>query len=183
MLGSFSLAVTDRIRDHIAAAIGMPGEETSCLVAVATFAKGVSIRQLATLVGLSHSATVRLVDRLEDRGLVRRSTGRDRRSVAVEATSEGEAAAARVLKTRAAALADILSALSERERDELRALHAKLLDRVIELGSAPIRVCRLCDAQACGYPDGICPVTQAADRHGASGRRHGSYPPSHSSGD
>jgi MarR family transcriptional repressor of emrRAB len=170
LLGSFSLAVGDRIRERISAEAEVEGDDASCLVAVATFARGSSIRQLSRLVALSHSATVRLIDRLERLGLVRRAAAADLRSVAVVPTAEGETVAAQILEARSIELESILASLSKREREQLCALHEKLIDRLISLESAPARVCRLCDAEACEHAGVLCPVTQAADRLGITER-------------
>ena len=170
LLGSLSLAVADRIRQRISADAEIDGEGASCLVAVATFARGSSISQLSRLVALSHSATVRLIDRLEELGLVRRTAGRDLRSVAVEVTARGARVAAQIQDARAIELEDLLASLSEREREQLCALHEKLLDAAVSLDSAPLRICRLCDVEACEHADGWCPVTRAADRYASSGR-------------
>ena len=46
-------------------------------------------RSLAGVLGLTHSGTVRLVDRLEDDGLLRRGQGQDARVVTLELTAKG----------------------------------------------------------------------------------------------
>ena len=138
------------------------GESAAGTVAAATFLAGCSIEELSRSVGLTHSATVRLVDRLEARGELERRPGQDRRSVAVVATRKGKSRAARVLAAREAVLDEMLGALSKAERRELARLHEKLLAGVVRAGATTANVCRLCDAGGCGYDVGRCPVTEAA---------------------
>ena len=45
-----------------------------------------TLSELARIIGLSHSATVRLIDGLADKGLARRGDGQDRREVAISLT-------------------------------------------------------------------------------------------------
>jgi DNA-binding MarR family transcriptional regulator len=113
------------------------------------------------VLGLTHSGAVRLVDRLTDAGLAERRRGSDGRSVAVALTPAGRRAAAAVRVARERALAEALSALSGDERRALSALHEKLLAGLTSDRASARRLCRLCDADACGHERGTCPVTQA----------------------
>lgn len=68
-----------------------------------------------------------VVDRLEDRGLVRRAADpSDRRATTVELTTEGEAVLADVEAARREDAAAFFGALSDRERDSLAAILGKL---------------------------------------------------------
>jgi MarR family transcriptional regulator, negative regulator of the multidrug operon emrRAB len=113
--------------------------------------------------GLTHSATVRVVDRLVSEGLARRREGPDRRSVAVVLTPAGRDAAAAAGRARAETLEEALAGLDPAERAELTRLHEKVLATLTDGRAAAGRICRLCDAHACGHEVGRCPVTQAAD--------------------
>src|SRR6266705_1793914 len=88
---------------------------------------GASFHSSARRLALSHSATVRLVDRLEADGLVERRSGRDGRSVALFVTPAGETTAVEALRRRGEALAEVLAPLSASERQRLAILLAKLL--------------------------------------------------------
>jgi MarR family transcriptional regulator, negative regulator of the multidrug operon emrRAB len=162
LLGSVSLSVVDRVRAATAARSDSAGEGDAGLVTLGTFLNGASVEELSRALGLSHSATVRLVDRLERRGDVQRRPGHDRRSLAVVATAQGRARAKDTLEAREAALEELLEPLTERERAHLAFLHSKLLERLVELDARPANVCRLCDADGCGHYEGRCPVTEAA---------------------
>src|SRR5207244_11393948 len=67
------------------------------LVALLESLEDATTQQLSDVIGLTHSATVRLVDRLVANGYVlRQASGRDGRTVAIRLTKAGTAAAERV---------------------------------------------------------------------------------------
>src|SRR6266566_2853821 len=60
-----------------------------------------SVDLLRQVLGLTSSGTVRLLDRLEEAGYVRRGPGADGRSVSISLTESGRAAAEQVTAQRA----------------------------------------------------------------------------------
>ena len=77
-------------------------------------------------------------------------------------TPAGHRAAAEIREARERALAEALSVLGAGERQALTALHEKLLAGLTSDRASARRICRLCDAEACGHERGTCPVTTAA---------------------
>ena len=163
LLGAVSLAVTDRIRVAAERGAEQGGSAPAALISLAGYLDGSPIDAVRSPLALTHSATVRLVDRLVAAGLAQRREGRDRRSVAVELTPAGHSAAAEAVKARAEALEEALADLDPAERTELARLHAKVLGTLTEGRASAGHICRLCDSHACGHEEGRCPVTQAAD--------------------
>jgi MarR family transcriptional regulator, negative regulator of the multidrug operon emrRAB len=168
LLGALSLAVADRLEAAASAAAAHGGSGPAALTALATFLEGSSIDTMRKPLGLTHSAAVRLVDRLAVAGLVSRAAGEDGRSVAVFLTPAGRRAAAEVQDGRMRALAEVLAPLDAAEREQLTRLEEKLLAGLTSGRADAGRICRLCDAGACGHEVGRCPVTRAADRAEAS---------------
>lgn len=164
IFGTLCLAVADRCRARMTASVPLAGESVACVLAVSSFARGSSIEALSRVVELSHSATVRLVDRLEADGLVQRDAADDRRAVAINPTPAGERAASAILRAREDALNELLDSLTAEERLELSRLNEKLLAGVVTRDSIPERICRLCDVEGCGHEEGHCPVTEAGRR-------------------
>jgi MarR family transcriptional repressor of emrRAB len=163
LLGSVALAVTDRVRAAAERGAAHGGSAPAALVSLAGYLDGSPIDAVRGPLGLTHSATVRVVDRLVAAGLARRSVGTDRRSVAVELTPAGRRAAAEAVRARREALEEALAGLDPGERAELARLHAKVLATLTDGRATAGHICRLCDSQACGHEEGRCPVTQAAD--------------------
>jgi MarR family transcriptional regulator, negative regulator of the multidrug operon emrRAB len=168
LLGALSLAVSDRLDAATRAAAEHAGSAPAALVALDTFLEGSSIDTMRKPLGLSHSAAVRLVDRLAAAGFVRRGAGADGRSVRVFLTRAGRDAAAQVQESRMRALGDVLAPLDAAERKQLTRAHEKLLAGLTSGRADAGRVCRMCDPGPCGHKEGRCPVTRAADRAEAS---------------
>jgi DNA-binding MarR family transcriptional regulator len=162
LLGTLSLAVTGRVEGAVAPTSPHGPSAPAALVALAGYLGGEPIDALARVLGLTHSGAVRLVDRLAGAGLVERRRGGDGRSVAVTLTPAGRRAAAEIRAARERALAEALSVLGAEERRALTALHEKLLAGLTEDRASARRLCRLCDAEACGHERGTCPVTRGA---------------------
>jgi MarR family transcriptional repressor of emrRAB len=165
VLGALALGLTDDERDAVGVAIPGGGPSlAAALVTVANIAPAAGLPVLATALGLSHSGTVRLVDRLQDHGLAERAAdATDGRGVLVRLTPAGTRAVRRVRRARAASVDRWLTPLDDDERTTLTALVDRMLDARAEGRAHAHRTCRLCDPIACGHPD-TCPVTQGADR-------------------
>jgi MarR family transcriptional repressor of emrRAB len=157
-----SLAVTDRLRAATEDAARHTGSGPAALTALSTHLEGESIDRLGRSLGLTHSAAVRLVDRLEESGLVKRGDGPDGRSVSVVMTAAGRRAARKILDARIRAVGDVLDHLSPSEQRALVGVCEKLLGGITTSHADASRICRLCDPDACGHYDGLCPVSRAA---------------------
>jgi MarR family transcriptional repressor of emrRAB len=169
LLGSLSLGVTDRIRGAGEDELGLSGSAPQAVVALSTYLADQPLEEIGRAFGITASAVVRLVDRLEGAGLVRRRPGPDGRRVSVRLTAKGERRAKAILARREEELAGVLSALTPAERKELMRLHEKLLGQLPEDVAAAGRVCRFCDVHACGHSEGHCPVTRGIDARGLRG--------------
>jgi MarR family transcriptional regulator, negative regulator of the multidrug operon emrRAB len=147
--GALALAVTDRMHEAMASVAGHGASGPAALVALDGEAGGGSIDTLRRILGITHSGTVRLVDRLAGAGLVERRVGADARAVAVHLTPQGRRMARRVLAAREAALEQVLAPLSAAQRRQLEPLLAAMIG---VLGDG--RICRSCDATRCpGCPN------------------------------
>lgn len=163
LLGALSLAAADRLHRATAEAAQHGASAPAALVALAGYLDGATLEALRQVLGLTHSGAVRLADRLDAAGLLARGPQPDARAVALRLTPAGRRAAARVQAAREAALAEVLAPLAPGERETLAGLHARLLAGLTPDRAAARRLCRLCDADACGHAEGRCPVTRAAD--------------------
>jgi MarR family transcriptional regulator, negative regulator of the multidrug operon emrRAB len=164
-IGALVIALGDRLRAATEEAVDMPASYPAAMSALRTWAGGSAVDVLADGLRVSHSRTVRVVDRLEEDGLARRLPNRDdRRSVRIELTPAGRRAADRIQAARTAALEDVLGGLTREQRAQLGELAAVVLGKVTDGRHAARGICRLCDPVACGHDSGDCPVTRAADR-------------------
>jgi DNA-binding MarR family transcriptional regulator len=169
-----SLVVADRMNTAVEAIAALGPSAPAALAALHEFLDGGSVTQLSSVLGLTHSGTVRLVDRLAAEGLVERVAAADGRAVSVVLTGGGRRMAEQILQTRERTLASALAGLSTDEVDNLAAaldtmLTTVTLARVEERSDRTDDrprpwLCRLCDFAACGRSEGDCPVNNAV-RH------------------
>ena len=165
VVGALAVMLADAMADATSEAAGLSGVPAAALAALHEWAGERPIQALADGLRLSHSRTVRVIDRLEAEGLARRgSDPRDGRSALVALTPAGRAAARRVLAARATVLHEALRALGAPERAALARLAEQVLEGTITGRRHARSACRMCDAHACGHHEGLCPVTRGADR-------------------
>jgi DNA-binding MarR family transcriptional regulator len=171
LLAAAALGVTDRLHDLGSEAAGVDTAASTALVALLDFSPRGSLHRLSQILGLTHSGTVRLADRLAAQGLVTRQPGQDGRSRTLTLTEHGRAAALAIRARRHRATAGLLDGLSDRQRTQLtracEVVVANLTRERLEQrarGGRPAggALCRLCDFTACGRPDGNCPAAATA---------------------
>ena len=176
LVGAWALAISDRMDRAVEVSAGRGSQAPAALVALHQFADGSTIEELRRVLGLSHSAAVRLIDGLVSDGHVTREpAAQDRRSVALTLTPSGRATARRIAAARQRAVETTLEGLTQAELRALTRLAERLTADVVSLrlderreGATPPGgwLCRLCDFQACGRSDGRCPAaTIAAANH------------------
>lgn len=160
LLGAAAGAVQERIDDALREASGLSGEAPAAVLTVGT-RPGRPIKDLSRSLGLSHSGTVRLVDRLEGRGWVVRERSADGREVHLRLTDAGEEMFEKLSAARRAVLERLVEPVPADDRGALgRALEALLTGLVSDRDDA-WHICRLCEHRVCRGAD--CPVGSAAD--------------------
>ena len=172
LLGAWALGISDRVVGAAEASAGRGSQAPAALVALHQFAAGSTIEELRAVLGLSHSAAVRLTDGLVADGHVARARAtHDRRSVALRLTASGRSTAQRIIAARHRAIEATLERLTEVELRALTGLAERLTADIADLrlnerreGAPPAGgwLCRLCDFQACGRSEGRCPAATSA---------------------
>lgn len=152
LLGAMALALTDRINAGMKDIFERSGESAAAII-VLGYAPGSSIEILRQVLDRSHAGTVRLVDRLEEDGLVerRKATGR---VVPVHLTAKGKSLREKLMDSRLDVLEQGLKGLSGKERQAFGDLLAKVLNNLPENEIAKHRICRLCSVSTCRE----CPI-------------------------
>jgi DNA-binding MarR family transcriptional regulator len=163
-LGALALVITDRGTAAAAEAAGLSLSAAAALSILSEYLEdaGPVIDRLRSILGLTGSGTVRLVDRLEKAGLVRRTPGLDGRTRSVELTAAGRQLAGRVREARMAYLDALVDGLTPEETETLSALIGKVMTAVVEEKDGGAWICRLCDLEACQRPAHRCPAENAA---------------------
>ncbi|WP_342739282.1 MarR family winged helix-turn-helix transcriptional regulator [Bradyrhizobium sp. B117] len=148
LLGALSLAVMDRIEQGAREVIGRGGETPAALVVIG-YGHGMTNDKLRRILGLSHSGTVRLVDRLVSDRLVERRAGKDGREIALHLTATGVATRNELMTSRISAVASLLDVLSPTETKRLETLIHELLARQDTSEMDRFTICRMCDDSVC----------------------------------
>ena len=155
LLGAAALAVNDSMLAAVARS-GLPAPSGAAALVVLLTAPGVGVTELGRRIGLSQSATTRLIDTLETDGLVARRASAGRQ-VRVHLTRRGRSRAQQTLAARCEPLLDVLSELDEAGQRDLDRLLRVLLTGLYQRSAGADHVCRLCD-RACCTAGAVCPV-------------------------
>lgn len=160
VLGAFARALSDKVEQAVCEATGLSSSACSAIVTVGSEPDS-SIETLRRMLSLEHSSLVRLLDRLEQRGFLRRIRGSnvDQRMVSVSLTDEGEDCFTAILDARRATLEEVMLPLGSAERKLMIGMVAKMMPHVVDPGDDQHYVCRLCDLEVCPQTD--CPVNLA----------------------
>src|SRR5579863_7385539 len=127
LLGAVATGMTDAMQDAICADTELDLASATALIALLDFAPRGSVQILSRVIGLTHSGTVRLVDRLETAGYLARRPGRDARSRSLTLTATGATLARRARRARERAISRQIEHLSKVERTIL----AELCERLV----------------------------------------------------
>jgi MarR family transcriptional regulator, negative regulator of the multidrug operon emrRAB len=158
LLGAAVLALSDDMNAATARAAGQGGQAPAALVELAEH-PGLTVDGLRRRLKLTHPAVVRLLDRLDERDLVRRRRGgADARTTSVTLTEQGQAVAAEVTAARGAVLEKAMLAVPDDQQHHLEQLLETLLAEWPRTLDHSCQMCRLCDLSAC--PADRCPVEQ-----------------------
>lgn len=150
---AFGLAVSDQLSE--ATARCLPRDEPAKAIAFLGRETGMTIRALSAHMKLSHAATLRMIDRLSDDGLVTRATSQtDRRAVGLSLTDAGLETYQQLLGARVATAGIVIKGLKASEQEQLKKLLGKALAGMVPPTEAAVQCCRFCDVEACAE----CPV-------------------------
>ncbi len=171
LLGALSTGLANSVHEATSTAAQLDEVAAAALIALLDFSPRGSVRTLSQVIGLTHSGTVRLVDRLVNAGYVARMPGCDGRWRSPILTKTGATVAKRVRIARERAIARPLGKLSGVERAALAGLCERLVSALTKqrleqraAGFTPAggALCRMCDFAACGRDKGTCPAAEAA---------------------
>jgi MarR family transcriptional regulator, negative regulator of the multidrug operon emrRAB len=161
LLGALALALTDAQGAAMEEASGLSQSAAAAVMMLGTN-DGITIDALSRILGLSHSATVRAIERLHADGLVARIDREDRREVGLSLTLAGARLRRNLTAARLRVLGQAFARFGTDDREVLEILVSRLLDQVTGGRAQGDHICRLCDEVVCTR--GVCPVEQKALR-------------------
>lgn len=156
ILGALALLIQDRVERAWQSALDLSPMAAAALVQIDN-EPGSSIDVIASHIGLTHSATVRVIDKLVERGLVEKDRARkDARAQSLKLSKAGRRVVQQLHAARNQVTDDLLSGLDAPQRRTLEAAISAILYRAVEPGREADVTCRVCDDRRC-TPD-ICPI-------------------------
>ena len=135
--------------------LGIHPSDAAALVTIGYHPR-TTVSALAPIIRITQPAAVRLVERLDKAGLVRRGHGDDRRQVLLSLTRKGTALRTRILNERRAAVDKATAPLDLGQRARLEEMMEAMLSALAANRETADRICRLCDENVC--PPDTCPV-------------------------
>ena len=169
LLGALAIGISDRLQRETEAAAGRSGARAAALATLAQWPPD-TIEALRHSLGLTHSATVRVVNGLVADGLVTREHVGGGPAVRPRLTEAGEAEARKVLAARNRALRWIFDGISEDELKRLTPVVERLLQKLTPDFNAGELICRLCELDEC--PQDRCPVELMQRQFKSQSARH-----------
>lgn len=158
-LGTLAVLIQDRVEARWQAELDLSPMSAAALVQIEQEA-GCAIEAVAGRIGLSHSATVRLIDKLVERDLVAKDRGRDdARQQSLKLTKAGRRLAAQLHQARNQVTDELLGLVPAAEGAVLGRAVATILRRAVTTKHEGDLVCRVCDETRC-RPE-ICPIQTA----------------------
>ena len=158
-LGTLAVLIQDRVERLWQSSLDLSPMAAAALVQIDN-EPGSSIEAVAGRIGLTHSATVRVIDKLAERGLVEKDRARqDARAQSLKLSKAGKRVAQQLHEARNQVTDDLLAGLTPAQRGALEQAIGAILHRCVEPGREADVTCRVCDDRRCS-PD-ICPIRVA----------------------
>jgi MarR family transcriptional repressor of emrRAB len=158
LLGAFMTGLHDHLSVRLEQASRISGDGPAALVTIA-YNEGRTVEFLRRTLSLSHSWTVRVVEKLVKAGLVVKKTGTDKRAVALFLTEPGKRKVQGIVRARRRCLDEVLAALPVTEQKKLTTMLERMLALLTGDDDSAAAICKLCEVDVC--PQHRCPVTLA----------------------
>jgi DNA-binding MarR family transcriptional regulator len=159
ILGALAQLIQDRVESAWQSALDLSPMAAASLAQIDS-EPGCSIEQVAGRIGLTHSATVRIIDKLAERGLVEKDRARkDARAQSLTLSKAGKRTVQQLHAARNQVADDLVASLDPAQRTALEHAIRAILHRTVEPGREADVTCRVCDESRCA-PD-ICPIRVA----------------------
>lgn len=163
-LAALATTLNDSVEQALTAQFQRPMNDVATLLSVRhcnTFTVG----WLSSVLGVTHSAAVRIADRLSAEGLLQRTEGPNKRYVGLVATEDGKKLADEIMAIRRQTLEQLLTGLDQ-ELQAAAPLIQTVLTRATKDQLSAYQRCRYCDESMCGVCEGLCPVENAESKQG-----------------
>lgn len=159
LIGAFATSVSTSIENQVFELKGRSLNHEVALVAISNHPNE-TIDVLSKVLGLTHSGTVRLINTLEQEGLVARHKSlQDARSVVLNTTLQGNDRVEQILTHRHNALAKVTEHFSHDQKQQFTKLLEVAMGHLTDKKVEARRICRLCDEGVCRKQG--CPIEKS----------------------
>lgn len=156
ILGALALLIQDRVQARWQEELDLSPMAAAALAQIEQ-EPGCTIELVANRIGLSHSATVRVIDKLAERDLVSKDRARqDARAQSLKLTKAGKRMAQQLHGARNQVTDDLLSLIQPQQVAALQSAVGAILHEAITTRREGDVTCRVCDENRC-RPE-ICPI-------------------------
>jgi len=156
ILGALALLIQDRVQARWQEELDLSPMAAAALSQIEQ-EPGCTIDQVASRIGLSHSATVRVIDKLAERDLVTKDRARqDARAQSLKLTKAGKRMAQQLHNARNQVTDGLLSLIKPEQVAALHNAVGAILHEAITTRQEGDVTCRVCDESRC-RPE-ICPI-------------------------
>ena len=156
ILGALALLIQDRVEAHWQQELDLSLMAAAALIQV-DWEPGCSIEGVAQNIGLTHSATVRIVDKLVERDLLTKDRARkDARAQSLKLSKAGKRTVEQLHATRNTVTDELLGLLPPQQVEALGKAVGTILCRTVTSLEESNATCRVCDQTRC-RPE-ICPI-------------------------
>lgn len=159
LIGAFATKVSSEIEKQISELDGRSVNHEIALVAIYNHPNE-TIDILSKVLGLTHSGAVRLINTLENEGVVERhKSAQDARSVVLLVTLKGRKRVESILNSREKVTLKVLEIFDENQRQDFLSLLEIAMGHLTDEKIDARRICRLCNEGVCRKLG--CPVENA----------------------
>jgi DNA-binding MarR family transcriptional regulator len=159
LTGAFATYISTAIETNVSELGGRSLNHEAALVTIYNHPND-TIDSLSKVLWLTHSGAVRLVNTLEEQGLVKRlKSPEDARAVILATTSEGDKRVENILEQREKAIENVFKHFDSRQKQEFISLLGIAMKGLTQERLEARRICRLCNEGVCRKVG--CPVEQS----------------------
>lgn len=159
LIGVFATTVSTAIASKVSTLGGRSLNHEAALVAIHNHPDE-TIDVLSKVLALTHSGAVRLINALEQEGLVaRHKSTQDSRAIVLRVTQHGSERVKDILQKRAIATLKVIEHLSDDQKQNFAKLLEMVMENLTDKKIEARRVCRLCDEGVCRKLG--CPVEKS----------------------
>lgn len=149
LIGAFATSVTSGIEQQISSLGGCSLNHESALVVIDNHPNE-TIDVLSKVLRLTHSGAVRLINTLEEQGLVERHRSvHDARSVVLCVTPDGSKRVKQILNNREIVTSKLLENFNDEQKQNLLDLLEIAMGGLTHEQSKARQICKLCDEGVC----------------------------------